>query len=421
MGLLDFIFRKKKEHAPKIVLQKYSPLEPYSPPHSPELDKISREAQILSDQYYQVHCSNISSFDYRFVQDTNEKELSCVEKSFLKYVCGRCVLDTYIAGYWTHTYGIDYRAVMSKFFNLGLLSATIDLQSCTVKTLKEVLRKRGLPISGKKADLIARIGGNDSLSPQELDFLEKYRAYTPTEYGSAIISTVLDSATKDTDFEDETLALIQMGRITEAFNKVAKWNASSAVPNGIDIDWTNAELPIYKRNTYEKTLSEHTDRVVASCLILNDMLGLGGDKLVLLLERFNKYTPTFVENKIMFTEEEVKQHEELFFTCLKGALQKEKLTIQTKKLPTGWRFLWHRYQIGQIAFSKYGHLMQWVSGAQVADWDITSKKETVDMTAYVYDTCGETVNADGLNLQECIDKIPYWIQYIHILIKEEDL
>jgi putative phage DNA-binding protein len=331
MGLLDFIFWKKETHLPKIVLPKYSPIEPYVTPHPPELDKVSLELQKISDNYYHIHINNISSFDYRFIQDTNEKELSCVEKSFLKYVCGRHVHDTYIAGYWTHTYGIDYRAVMSKFFNLGVLSATIDLQHCTVKSLKDILRMKHLPVSGKKADLIARIGDTNSLTPQELGVLEEYRAYTPTEYGNAIISTV------------------------------------------------------------QETESER--------------------------ESFN----SFSEMKILFTEEEVRQHEEIFFVCLKEALQKEKLTIESKEIYAGWRFIWCGCQIGQIKFSEYGHWMQWISGAYPVDWEKISKNDFNDINEYIHDASGDIVSADGLSLQECIDKIPYWIQYLHLLMAEEDM
>lgn len=331
MGLLDFIFRKKKEHSPKIVLQKYSPLEPYSTPRSPEFDNKSREVQKLSSQYYRAHCNNISSFDYRFLQNINEKELSCVEKRFLKYVCGRRVHNTYIAGYWSHTYGINYCAVMSKFFKLGLLKADIDLQDCTVKTLKDILRKRGFPISGKKDNLIARIGGTDSLSPQEVALLEDYRAYIPTERGNVIINTL-----------------------------------------------------------------QETENDAGSCY-------------------------SFQEMKVLFTKEEVDQHEKFFFDYLKEALQKEKLIVQVKELHSGWRFLWHDCQVGQIEFSEYGHYMQWIIGASVPNYENILQIGEEDINKYIHATCGDVVSAEGLTLQDCIDKIPYWIQYIHVLVEDEEI
>lgn len=328
MGLLDFIFGKKKEY-PTVVPQKYSPIEPYDVPHSPELDKIPMDVQRISAQYDQVHRDNISAFDYRFIQDTNEKELSGVEKIFLKYICGRYVHDTYIAGYWTHTHKIDYRAVMSKFFNLGLIEVHIDLQNCTVKSLKDVLRKRGLPISGKKRDLIARIERTNSLPSQEAESLEKYRKYTPTKHGADIIST------------------LQEDRPAEELSDFPK------------------------------------------------------------------------EMEVLFTKEEVNQHKEEFFIHLRETLQKENLTVQAKELYPGWRFLWHDCQIGQIVFTEFGHKMQWISGASVPNYENILQMSEEDINKYIHATCGDVVSAEGLTLQDCIDKIPYWIQHIRVLIEDE--
>ena len=335
MGIFDFLFGKIKKNTPDITTeqsQKYSPIVPYKEKHDAGLEAITLAAQAVSDKFQQKHNANISAFDYRSLQNTNETELSSVEKNFLKYVSGRPVHDTYIAGYWTHEYGLNYALVMSKFFNLGMLTVGIDFQHCTVDVLKNLLRTRQLPVSGKKKDLLTRIATAEPLSDQELGSLEEYRAYIPTEYGNAIIRSMQETERKG--------------------------QASSSLP----------------------------------------------------------------ERKMRFTKEEVEQHKENFSACLNEALRKEKLTIQAKELNGGWRrFLWQDCQIGQIKFSRYGHRMQWIGGAYTVDWDKATKKEINAMVKYIHETCGEVFEAKDLNLQECITKIPYWIQYIHILIEDKDL
>lgn len=334
MGIFDFIFGKIKKNTPDVTTeqsQKYSPIVPYEEKHDAGLEAITLAAQAVSDKFQQKHNANISAFDYRSLQNTNETELSCIEKKFLKYVCGKRIRATQIAGYWTHEYGLNYAFVMSKFFNLGILTVGIDLQHCTTEVLKNLLRTRQLPVSGKKKDLLTRIGEATPLSDQELGSLEEYRAYIPTEYGNAIIRSMQKTKRK------------------------------------------------------EQTAFSSTER------------------------------------KIRFTKEEVEQHKENFSACWNEALRKEKLTIQTKDLNGGWRrFLWQGCQIGQIKFSRYGHRMQWIGGAYAVDWDKATKKEINSMMRYIRETCGEVYEADGLNLQECIAKIPYWIQYIRILIKDKD-
>ena len=46
-----------------------------------------------------------------------------------------------------------------------------DYESLTVADLKDVLRERGLPVSGKKAELIARLEEHDSSEAIELSHI----------------------------------------------------------------------------------------------------------------------------------------------------------------------------------------------------------------------------------------------------------
>lgn len=418
MGLLDFFFGKTKK-PPSVVLPKYSPLEPYIEKQNTDLDQITAETQARSKNFQSIHDDNISSFDYRSIQSTKGNQLSCVEKSFLKYVCGRPVHNTYIAGYWTHTYGIDYQVVMSKFFNLGLLDARIDLQNCTVKSLKDLLRTRGLRLSGKKCDLITRLESSGKLSSEELDTLDEFRRYTPTKTGAEMVSAVVDSATNDTNFEDEVITLLQEERLDDAYRRVVDWETSRPIPMGLGATGTNATLSAYQRREYEKILLDYPDRVVSSCIILHKMLGLGADKIIPLLKRFNKYDPPPPREDI-FSEEEVLQHKKDFFAYWEELLRNECLSVEVNEIFNGWRFLFRDYQIGQVGFTQQGHWMQWIESAHAIDWDKWSEKKDDEQELYFRDTLGESISADGLTLQECKVIACHWIQYIRVLISEDE-
>lgn len=397
MGFFDFIFRRNNS----------STLEE-------KLKEWNKAAKEESDKYQKIHDKNINSFNYRKLKNVHDTSLSCVEKSFLKYVCGRTVQETNIAGYWTHSYNIKYSYVMSKFFKLGLLDTKISLKKCTVKVLKEILRGRGIPLNGKKNDLISRLGENPVFSEVEMHLLEQYRIYSLTPSGETIVASVVDSITKDPEIEDKTLELIQIQDFDAAFDVIAKWQASKNSSQGIGINWHTTKLSETKRKEYTKIFSEYSDHIVASCKILCDMLGMGSRELILLLKRFNKYTPP-PPREILFTEEVVGQHRKAFLSYLKDTLHKEKFTVEIEEKYGGIRIYWRRYPIGQIGFSKYGHTMQWIEGAYVPNTEVK------DPLNEVVTSCGNPVTVENLSLQDCLEHINYWIQYINVLIATENI
>lgn len=133
------------------------------------------------------------------------------------------------------------------------------------------------------------------------------------------------------------------------------------------------------------------------------------------MKLIDKEKPTS-SKRILFTKEEISQHEKEFFAYWEDILRKENLTVEVKKIAKGWRFLWNSCQIGQIGFTQYGHWMQWFENAYVIDWKVVREKTEDEQDRYFHDASGKFMKVECLNLHECIDKIPYWIQYTRVMI-----
>ena len=413
MGILGFISGLfAKDNPPKDESQVTSPITFVEEKHL-TIEDASKDSQEYLAYRDKIHNDNVASFDYKNPQPTDGAPLTCVERSFLKYICGRSTQNTEFAMYWTLQYKIQYGVLMSKYFNRGLLTTGCDVSRFTVPMLKDLLRMRGLPVKGKKADLLARIEGHTRLSAQEAHAFIRTERYMPTEEGRKIIAATPNSVTKDPDFEDEVLRLIQDHQLDAAYNKVMEWKNKYPVVLGLNINLENHKLSKIQHEEFTKLLIESPDNVVASCTIFLRMLG--DNKEIPLLKRLGHYTePT--PKPILFTKEEVAQHEKIFFSCWEDVLRKEDLTVKAKKLANGWRFLWNSCQIGQIGFTQYGHWMQWFENAYVIDWKVVREKTEDEQDRYFHDASGKFMKVECLNLHECIDKIPYWIQYTRVMI-----
>lgn len=412
MGLLDFISNIfNKTDLQEDIPQDVSPITVIEEKPS-EPSKEFLEYCTLMDK---IHDDNISSFDRKNLLPTDDNPLTCIERSFLKYISGRSVQGNNCAAYWTHGYKIHYSMLMSKFFNQGLLTTGFEAKTLTVAMLKKLLRMRGLPTKGKKADLLARIEGQTALTPQEILELDVCEIYIPTEEGKKIIERTPDSITKDPDFEDEVLLLIQENQLDTAYEKVMAWRNKHSRSQDFSVDLPEHRLSNLKRQEFEKTLSEASDQVIASGNILMQMLG--ENRVATLLKRLGKYSPP-PSKEIIFTKEEVSQHEREFFAYWENVLRKEKVTIEAKRISKGWRFFWQDRQIGQIGFSEYGHWAQWIEGAYPIDWKSAWEKPEDEQDRYFHDASGTPMDADNLDLQECIDKTLYWIQYTRVLMEK---
>lgn len=93
------------------------------------------------------------------------------------------------AGFWWYRYGVkDMNALMQSLINRGFIrigSIAEGLQLYKLDELKNVLSAHNLKVTGKKADLIARLLGN--VSEQELQEFFPHRPYVLTESGKDAI------------------------------------------------------------------------------------------------------------------------------------------------------------------------------------------------------------------------------------------
>ena len=222
----------------------------------------------------------------------NRGDLTCVEKAFLKKIINQPVKNPYIAGYWEWQYCIKHEELIEKLLSNGYLiitNAIDNLNYMTIPELKNVLRQANLKVSGNKQNLIKRINVNiakNDLCNYVTDLKERY---TITENGFKEIENLPDSITKDIDFENEVLQIINNGDLDTAYRKVAEWRGLH--PDGsIEIDWfeeakrgiSESDLSFYK---YVLGETQGIEKLYREATVLCLMLGWGPFKANILITR----------------------------------------------------------------------------------------------------------------------------------------
>ena len=178
--------------------------------------KVEVSIEQNSDNDYQqrreeFHKNKIKLFDYTKIDKVVlNRDLTALEKSFLKYIEGSVADNINLAMYWTYDYGIDYKKTIDLFVSNNYLKISdyqTDLKKYTIPELKKLLKHYNLKLSGNKPDLLKRI--SDNLTTENLlDFFKDGPKYLElTEKGKVAISNLQESATKDPDFEDLILLI----------------------------------------------------------------------------------------------------------------------------------------------------------------------------------------------------------------------
>ncbi|MFD2831158.1 SAP domain-containing protein [Corticicoccus populi] len=87
--------------------------------------------------------------------------LNAVEVLYLHYINGRTIDDVDQYDFWRKQYGIDGKTLFNQLLNKNVIyedtTPAVTLSKLTVVKLKDVLRKSGIKISGRKQVLISRI------------------------------------------------------------------------------------------------------------------------------------------------------------------------------------------------------------------------------------------------------------------------
>lgn len=258
MGIFSkFIDRAKRNAEPPNI---------YSMPITPE------NAQQRSELFHEKHMKNIEGYEKFDKKDVVNRDLTPKEVSFLKYVDGK--EPEAIAGYWTHEEALDIGKELRIFFANGYAEYTTDPKSLRVSDIKELLSAKGIPTSGKKADLIVRL--LESYSAEEISALGLPRVIKLTEKGRNIADKTPLSLMHDHVLEYRCLKQIIEGNTTGAALDVGKYLRSKPT-YGTPGSFSNgcaAEVPACLFDL-EVFPDKKDNDIFKALIILSCMLGSG--------------------------------------------------------------------------------------------------------------------------------------------------
>jgi hypothetical protein len=198
MGLLNWFKKKGAKQEDTVVPAKDTAIKPKSnlAPTVPEEEK----KYYRSDDYYQIVTNTGTPFEHKVVTFEERKKVSYpsarglyVGEILLLYYCKRGDYPhpkNGYPGFWWFKYGIrDVSAALSSLEKRNFIemeSAEESAHSLKVPELKALLKNNGLPTSGKKADLVARVA--DSVPKDEIIAAGAEPKYHLTDLGKAELS-----------------------------------------------------------------------------------------------------------------------------------------------------------------------------------------------------------------------------------------
>lgn len=220
---------------------------------------LNEESRKQSEWYYEQHQKKYIGWNpLTDLIETDSNPLTTVEISFLDYIDAKKVSGLSLPGYWTYEYNLNFKYVISKLINNGYLvvSSIPALDKLKVNELKEILRNHNLKVSGKKTDLIKRI--KENITPEQISqyfnsFGEPYYRATPA--GKQLIKSISESVTKDIEFEDECLELIEQLDFNGAYKLICKRKSMKPLKRGLNVNWDqqyvhglpSSTLTVYKK------------------------------------------------------------------------------------------------------------------------------------------------------------------------------
>lgn len=168
MGLFD-LFKSKTERELTIDVEV---VKPPAPPKGPRIPSVSKDEKkyYQPDSYYKNYDASgnkVVRFDERKkISYPSHRGLWVAEILLLQY----CSYGTYprpkygYPGFWWFEYGIrDVEKYLSSLEDRGFIRRCLpneSLSKLTAAELKDILKANGLPVSGKKQELVDRILGN---------------------------------------------------------------------------------------------------------------------------------------------------------------------------------------------------------------------------------------------------------------------
>jgi hypothetical protein len=143
--------------------------------------------------------------------------------------------------YWDAALGEPATRAVAKLAARGYIEpCSIEARAQIVFTgakLKELLKERHLPVSGKKAEQIKRLMEHDRLLL--VDLTKDVVAFQCTATGSTIaLRFKNEQAAEREEAEKAVLDLLRQREFTGAATRMAVYEASQVFPRGMGIDWS---------------------------------------------------------------------------------------------------------------------------------------------------------------------------------------
>lgn len=143
---------------------------------------------------------------------------------------------------WQTVLGEDIQKAVKRFLQEGFLieadlAGKLDAR-LKVTELKDLLKQRGLKVSGRKSDLIQRLIDHDQQGMEHI--IRGIRVLICSDEGRRIAEDYrAQEDAERQEAENQVWQLLQSGKLRSACEKMAEYEAKQVFPRGLDIDWKN--------------------------------------------------------------------------------------------------------------------------------------------------------------------------------------
>lgn len=175
------------------------------------------------------------------------------------------IADSYRSPDWYEALKEHSLGAIQRFIEEGYLVrpdiSTLMNYKLIIPELKKLCADRGLPVSGKKTDLINRLITTDEPGMQRE--LSELKVVMCSEKGKLLAQAYLEMRKQERE-EAEKLVMdyLRKREFLQAGTSVAKYEANQVFPRGLGIDWRKESLFPNPRNTYIlKSIFEETPTV----------------------------------------------------------------------------------------------------------------------------------------------------------------
>jgi len=222
--------------------------------------------------------------------DDNLK-LSELELAFLNRAARRTLEEL---SYWKDLAGIDPMTMLKRLHDQGLLKpAELPdfLEALKTTELKQLLRKHGLKVSGRKNELVRRLLESvpkDELLEEVKSFLKSTNFYVLTSKGNKVAEQYKNIKREEREqLQVKALELLEREDLQGAVELIKKYESAQIFKNGLGIDWKEGPFPetlaaakyLLSYSYSDLKTDEHMRRKVAAILAFGELMGESIDEI----------------------------------------------------------------------------------------------------------------------------------------------